>query len=131
MATRQSGDNKKIESVVLKVIKRYEQQSGKGAIEIRVVDWIVEGNHYPKLENREMFLDQEGEWRIGKSKGFSMKDLMVIQDNWGEIMTLMGNDNSDTGSRSTPPAMPSAPPVDRTAISQPSDSLFEREESPF
>lgn len=81
---------KDISSVVLWTAGRQDFRDGQKGVELRVVDWIVGGKHYPQLEKREMFVGTEGDWKMGKAKGMSLKDLLFVQDKWGEIMAALG-----------------------------------------
>lgn len=86
------GRTKDIQSKVLLMVQHTEFQEGQKATDIRVIDWILDGSkHYPQLEKRELFMGEQGEWKMGKAKGFSAKDLELIQDKWGEIMAALGN----------------------------------------
>lgn len=90
MARNNDSEPKDIQSEVLYLVKRDEFNDGQKAVEIRVVDWIVNGKHYPQLEKREMYVGSEGEWKMGKAKGFGRKDLLVIAAQWVEIMGAVG-----------------------------------------
>lgn len=79
-----------IESEVLLPIKREEFNDGAKIIDLRVIDWIVNGKHYPQLEKRELYLDANGEQKMGKAKGLNRKDMLVIGKNWVPIMGALG-----------------------------------------
>lgn len=84
-----ANNTKKIESKTLLVLNEGKNdEHGKG-IELRVVEWIVEGKHYPQLEKREFFKDDEGNWKMGKAKGMNDQDFIVVIKNWNKICTLM------------------------------------------
>lgn len=106
---------KNIESKVLLSVSRSEFQDGQKATEVRVVDWIVNNKHYPQLEKREMFMGDNGEWKMGKAKGFSRKDMELVQDRWGEIMDALGarlpENQQRPGGEATPAATVAAPPL--------------------
>lgn len=83
---------KDIQSKNLLSVDKKENVERGTVIEIRVVDWIVEGKHYPQLEKREFFTDRDtGELKMGKAKGFTLKDLGIVMDKWGEIMGALGS----------------------------------------
>ncbi len=113
MAARGKQEPKDIKSETLWSAGKVEFQDGQKANEIRVVDWIVNGKHYPKLEKRDFFMGDGGEWKLGKSSGFSLKDINeVLLPNWDEIMRAFGA-NFATPATSpkaeAAPAMTSAP----------------------
>ena len=64
---------------------------------IRVVQWIYDkkGKNEGQvggsvsLEKRETYLNDNEEIRNGKSKGFSLEDLAVIQKEWNAIIKTM------------------------------------------
>lgn len=90
MAGRQQ--QKDIQSKNLLSVDKKENVERGTVIEMRVVDWIVEGKHYPQLEKREFFTDRDtGELKMGKAKGFTLKDLGIVMDKWGEIMGALGS----------------------------------------
>lgn len=84
---RQQREAKDIQEKVLKVIQRNEGE--RSITEIRVISWVIDGKVMaPGLEKREKFKTEEGE-RSGKAKAFSMADLILIQNNWDEIIAVM------------------------------------------
>ena len=107
---------KNIQSEVLLMVSRAEFNDGAKSTEVRVVDWIVDGKHYPQLEKREMYRDDSGEWKMGKAKGFSRKDLEKVQDAWGEIMAALGGtlpeQTARPGGAATAPVAAAAPAAD-------------------
>lgn len=92
MAANKGGkqQDKNIESKTLLEIDRQVNDARGVTIIIRVVDWISNGKHYPQLEKREFFIDGNGDEKMGKAKGFTMKDLGKIQDEWGPITEALG-----------------------------------------
>lgn len=62
------------------------QRYGKKGYAIRVVQWLYEGKGENEgsvmgtlaVEKRELFVDDEGETKIGKAKGFSPKEFKDI-----------------------------------------------------
>lgn len=88
--TQNNGKQKNIDSKTLLVVSKEANEKLMRDTIIRVVDWIVEGKHYPQLEKREFFAT-EGGMKMGKAKGFTRKDLIVVQDKWGEIMAALGS----------------------------------------
>lgn len=113
MAARGQGQPKDIKSETLWSHGKAEFQEGQKANEIRVVDWIVNGKHYVKLEKRDFFMGDGGEWKLGKASGFSLKDMEMIQDNWGEIIAALGGGGTPRAAGAKPaesaPAMAAAP----------------------
>lgn len=101
-------EQKEIKSNVLLVVKRDEFQDGQKVTEVRAIDWIVGTKHYPQLEKREMYLDLNGEWKMGKAKGFSLKDLIVIQERWPDIMVALGNKLPEANTKPESAAAPAA-----------------------
>lgn len=84
-----------IEAKVLKVVDKWD--SGSGEIQIRVVQWIIDGQvKSTNLEKRD-FYEKDGETRMGKAKGFNIADMRTIFNKWKEIKPLMqgeeANDN--------------------------------------
>lgn len=96
---------KNIESKTLHTVDKNEDAERGRATIIRVVDWITEGKHYPQLEKREFFKDEGGNWKMGKAKGFNMKDLGKVQDQWDEITKHLGG---QAGAQSQQQAAPVA-----------------------
>lgn len=72
-----------IKSQTLYLANRHEKD--KRRVDIRVVDWIVNGKHTPLLEKRDFYQNDMGEWRLGKAKGFNAGDLDLLQDHWQAI----------------------------------------------
>lgn len=113
-------DNRKqprnIESKQLYLVtEKKNEQQGRSTM-IRVVDWIAEGKHYPQLEKREFFTDDQGEWKMGKAKGFTRNDLLLVQDKWGEIMAALGSTLPEDQRKPAPAAAaPTAPTPPATA----------------
>ena len=87
MAYANDGERKSFKPKILLVVSESGPEA-KYPWKIQVVQWIVDGKPTPpKLERRDYYTHEEtGELRMGKVKGFSVKDLDVIQDQWGEIM---------------------------------------------
>lgn len=108
---------KNISSKTLLTVSRQEFNEGQKATEIRVVAWIIDSKTYPQLEKREMFMSETG-WKSGKAKGFSRKDLELVQDQWAEIMAALGNKLPEAGNApgksesEKPAAVASAPASD-------------------
>lgn len=85
-------EDKNIECIVLKVWTKSENQERGARSELRTVDWVINGKHYIKTEFREFFVSQDsGEWKMGKAKGFSHENLMLLEKNWPELMRLHGS----------------------------------------
>jgi hypothetical protein len=55
--------------------------------QIRIVRWNDGG---PQLEKRQFHLQDDGDWRPMKAKGFGCEDVMFIQENMSEILLLLG-----------------------------------------
>lgn len=72
-----------IECRIINIYDKAENQRGKK--ELRTVDWMVDGKHYPQLEKREFFQTDQG-WKNGKAKGFNAQDMAIVQKNWNQIM---------------------------------------------
>jgi hypothetical protein len=76
-----------------------ESRYGKNGYSVRVVQWLFEGKGKNKgtvqgsvsLEKREFYLNEDGDLRTGKAKGFTLEDLAVIKDNWAKITSTMLN----------------------------------------
>lgn len=89
MAGKQDKD---IRCVVLRELKKKVNETRGTSLVLRTVDWIIDGKHYKKLENRELFTDQNsGEEKMGKAKGMDLADMDIIMDNWGEIRSDLGD----------------------------------------
>lgn len=72
-----------------------EKKSKKGSTKIRIVDWIVEGKHYPLLEKREFMGPEGSDMKMGKAKGFNLADMMVVKENLPEIIMRLGDKPAD------------------------------------
>lgn len=105
MAGKGKQEPKDIRSEELWAGPRAEFQDGQKSNLIRVVDWIINGKHYVKLEKRDFFMGDNGEWKLGKASGFSLKDLQFVQDSWDDIMKAFGaNFAAPTGQAASQPA---------------------------
>lgn len=83
------GEAKSIECEIVKVIHEKTYERG-GGYQIRVVRWIIDGKrHKPSFEKRETWVDDSGQTRSGKAKGFSAKDLGLVFKNMAEICQHM------------------------------------------
>lgn len=99
-------DKKDIRSNVLKVFE--EKKARSGTTRLRAVDWIIDGKHYPLLEKREFF-EKDGQEKIGKAKGMNLNDMLIVKDNFPEILTLLQalpNDDVDAAAPESKPAGP-------------------------
>ena len=99
-------EDNRIESKELLVIKKVdpepatdEQKYSKSGYTIRVVQWLFAGKGKRKgtvqgsesLEKREFYLNEDGEIRTGKSKGFGLVDMVDIKNNWAAIVEALKN----------------------------------------
>lgn len=99
-------NNDKIESKDLMLIKRVAPQPAeegqrypKPGYSLRVVQWLYDGKGKnagtvqgsASLEKRELFVDEEGEVKIGKAKGFTLLDMTEINTRMEEIMAMLKN----------------------------------------
>jgi|WetSurMetagenome_2_1015567.scaffolds.fasta_scaffold1180781_1 hypothetical protein len=83
------GEAKNIECEIVKVIHEETYERG-GGYQIRVVRWIIDGKrHKPSFEKRETWVDDSGQTRSGKAKGFSAKDLGIMFKNMPDICPAM------------------------------------------
>ena len=72
---------------LLKISSTDEDSRGQH-VEVRVVQWIIDGEAKSvKLEKRQFYKDEEtGQEMMGKADGFTLKDLATIQPRWKEIV---------------------------------------------
>lgn len=106
-------EDKKIECIVLKVWAKNESQERGSKSELRTVDWVINGKHYVKTEFREFFVSQDsGEWKMGKAKGLSYDNFVMLEKNWPELMRLHGSKLMEHQKANGAPAQsaPAAPP---------------------
>src|SRR5688572_23043124 len=85
------------------VAATWESKDGNKILKSRCVQWIIDGT--PKsvvLERREFYRGPDGEIKMGKSKGFTAKDLEALKPHWARIMDILKN----------PPALDTTPPTD-------------------
>lgn len=81
-----------IEGQELYVADSWESKDGNKALKSRIVRWVIDGQ--PKsvvLERREFFRGTDGEMKMGKAKGFSLKDLEALKVHWPRIMDILKN----------------------------------------
>jgi hypothetical protein len=83
-------EQKSIESKVLLIVQEKSNEERGTKMIIRVVDWIVDNKNYPMLEKRQFFKGADGILKTGKAKGFNLSDLLLIQENWDEIVAALG-----------------------------------------
>lgn len=80
-------------------------EKGRGW-KLRVVQWIKgDESKSVLLEKRDYFRDEYGQVKMGKARGFSLKDLEAVKEHWREVIELMKN----------PPAVTAAPPEEQKA----------------
>lgn len=92
MAPRNTKEKKDISSKELLTLDTKVNEKMGTVVRMRVVDWNIDGKHYPQLEKREFYTDQDGQEKMGKAKGMSAKDLAIVRDNWDEIMGALGGE---------------------------------------
>lgn len=79
---------KSIEQGFTKVYIKNEYKTGGS--EVRLISWLVDGKPTPiRLERRDYFIDQQGERRNAKAKGFTSEDLTWIYGNYTQISNDM------------------------------------------
>ena len=114
---RGSGANLQSKNL-LTINKTADEERGKG-VHLRVVDWINGDKHYPQLEKREFFKDEQtGEWKMGKAKGLNLADLALIQKNWDAIIAAMNGKSAPVLSK------PADTPSQKSESSESPDEEF-------
>jgi len=87
---RGRGQDVDIKENVLKLLKRDEYKRG-GISELRIVAWVIDGKQgQPLLERREKWVTEDGNEKLGKSKGLPASDVWIILENAPEIGKIMG-----------------------------------------
>lgn len=99
-------EESRVESKELLVIKNVDPQApegrskyGKNGYKLRVVQWLFGGKGKNEgtiqastsFEKREFYLNEDGELRISKAKGFTLADMAVVKDNWANIIEAIKN----------------------------------------
>lgn len=83
------GQAKSIECEVVKIIHQETYERG-GGYNLQVVRWIIDGKrHKPSFEKRETWVDDSGNARGGKAKGFNSKDIEIVFKNMPDICQAM------------------------------------------
>jgi len=83
------GEAKSIECEIVKLIHEETYERG-GGYQLRVVRWVIDGKrHKPSFEKRETWVDDSGNVRSGKAKGFNTKDIDIFFKALPEICQAM------------------------------------------
>jgi len=91
------GNAKPAKSITQGFTKVYIKNEYKtGGSEVRLISWLVDGKPTKiRLERRDYFVDQQGERRNAKCKGFTSEDLRWIFENYNNIEQDMMNATND------------------------------------
>lgn len=109
---------KKQADIVYKGIHTFQKdmnERGDRAKALWVVEWVVDGTKkYRNLEKREFWKDQNGEWKLGKSKGLNLKDMILLtsDENFTTLMRALGSslpEHSKALSENLEPKKPDIP----------------------
>lgn len=80
---------KEITCEVLKVLNEADVRDN--VVRLRVITW---NGKNPQIEKREFWYDEAGNEKMGKAKGFNLKDINLILENIEEIKKLMEDKNA-------------------------------------
>lgn len=105
MAEKNKGGE--LECIVIKTWQSSSSQDGSKKTEIRSVEWKKDGKGYKLFEKREFYNDEQYGWKMGKAKGFNLKDVEFCAANMPAIMASLGSklpEHKETAPASAPAA---------------------------
>lgn len=83
-----SEPRKDISVEIVKMLR--EDQSKSGAVQLRIVRWVIDGKaNKPALEKRGTYKTENGEARSSKAQGLTYDDVKLVVSRWAEIEPLM------------------------------------------
>lgn len=84
-------ESKNIKDREIYCLHRKEATEKSNEMRIRVVQWIIDGEAKAVTLEKRDFYDSDGDLRMGKAKGFTVKDLELLAPKLAEVLEVMKN----------------------------------------